>query len=706
MDINEVLEYFDGVKAAGKGWKALCPAHRDVNPSLSISQGSDGRTLLHCHAGCPTDSITAAVGLTMADLFPDGHNTRRDEIVATYDYHDADGKVIYQNVRMEGKRFRQRQPNGDGGWTWNMQGIDRVLYRLPELLAVSPGERMIFVVEGEKSCDRVCHEGPIATTSIAGTNSWQKGGERYTEPLRGHVVTVIPDHDEPGHEYARQVVNSLIGVAKEVRMVRLPDLADKGDISDWLDLGGTIEDLRELVKDAPLITEAIPEWQARSLDYIVLPKDVGLHPKLGEGAGQWLDTYSDYAMTRCPMTPRMFHESAGLWLVSVAIARRLKVLMPFASVYPNLFAAWIAPTTLYRKTTALNLARDVARRAFPHLLAAQDTTPEAFLSDLAGRQPVHFDELPERDQVDWREGRDFAGQRGWMLDEMSGLLAAAGRDYNAGLVEAIVRFYDCDPYYARHTKGQGRVIVRNSYLSLIGASTPAAMAGHLLSERLWAMGWWPRFAVLTPENERPPWKEPQETREPNVIEGQLRMLYRLLPESSWPDAPEALSVELGEGVYDSWTSYNRAMSYDFLTEDLDGRLYGTYGRLATVVLKVAIILAALDWREGQFVPRIEVAHLARAMAIAEEWRASAHRAVAIMTATAFDRLRVRILQQVSKTGVKGASVRDVYRGMRDKTPDEIKDALRQMDVAGEVERFTPKQEGRGRPTERYRILAE
>ena len=114
------------------------------------------------------------------------------------------------------------------------------------------------------------------------------------------------------------------------------------------------------------------------------------------------------------MTPRAFHESAALWLGSVAIARRLKLPMHFGDIYPNLFVAWLASTTLYRKSTALSVASKTARRVFPHLMAAQDTTPEAFLSDLAGREPPQFDTLTEADQADWRAGRDFAAQKGWV----------------------------------------------------------------------------------------------------------------------------------------------------------------------------------------------------------------------------------------------------------------------------------------------------
>lgn len=437
-----------------------------------------------------------------------------------------------------------------------------------------------------------------------------------------------------------------------------------------------------------------------------LPEEAQLDPDLGIGAGGWLDLYVDYAAAISPMTPLSFHTAAGLWLVSVAVARRLKVPMAFEDVYPNLFVMWVAFTTLYRKSTGLGVARRLAWQVFPHLLAAQDTTPEAFLSDLAGREPTQFDALSEEDQTEWRRGRDFAAQKGWLLDEMSGLLASAGRDYNAGLVEAMLRFYDCSPQYIRSTRRQGRVVVRNAYLSLLGASTPAALSPHLLSERLWSMGWWPRFAILTPEVDRPQWREPQERPETAELTAGLRQLHNQLPAAIWPTPPEALTVFLGTGVHDAWRRYNQALSLDLLTDDLDHRLWGTYGRLPVQCLKVATLLAALDW-EPNSASRIELPHLARALTICEEWRASAHRVLAIVAATEFEQLRVRILYQIGRLESTGATLRDLSRAMRDKTPNEIEHALLQMVKAGEVEPVR-QESGRqgGRPTTRYRLASE
>ena len=75
--IENIAERLDKVTKAGKGLKACCPAHADNGPSLSVREGDDGRVLLHCHAGCSTAAVVAAMGLSMSDLFPPSNTPRR-----------------------------------------------------------------------------------------------------------------------------------------------------------------------------------------------------------------------------------------------------------------------------------------------------------------------------------------------------------------------------------------------------------------------------------------------------------------------------------------------------------------------------------------------------------------------------------------------------------------------------------------------------
>lgn len=438
-----------------------------------------------------------------------------------------------------------------------------------------------------------------------------------------------------------------------------------------------------------------------------LPDWAVVNPAGGAGAGGWIDLYSKYAAAVSPMTPALFHESAALWLASVAIARRLVLPMSFGEIYPNLFILWLADTTLYRKTTAINPARKLADDIFPYLLAAQDTTPEAFLSDLAGTQPTNFSTMATTEQAQWEKERNFSAQRGKVIDELSGLLAGAGKDYNAGLLEALLRFYDCDPAFTRSTISRGRITVKDSYLTMLGASTPGALAEHMKNERLWSNGWWPRFAILTPEG-RPTWAEAEYTPRPPELESGLGRLFSRLPSGhKWPTPPEALTVTISPEAFTAWSKYNRALSFELLTDDLPHLLFGAYGRLPTHALKVAMILAALDWPENTPAPRIEHRHMIRAISIAESWRASYHRSIAKIEETEFSKAETRITKIIARGGQQGATFRDICKGMKDKQPLQLQMTIDEMLAKGSIIENTAGSEGkRGRPTTRFMLVKD
>ncbi|MEX0774673.1 MAG: hypothetical protein WD042_03045 [Phycisphaeraceae bacterium] len=256
--IELLLEKLPDAKKNGTGWMAKCPSHEDRRPSLSVGVGDDGRALIHCQAGCTPEAVVAALGLTLADLMPprtNGHATAtkpRGKIVKTYPYHDADGNLLFESVRFDPKDFKQRRPDGNGGWIWNLQGVDRVLYGLPALLQVD-SESFVFVTEGEKDTDRLMACGIIATTTSGGAGN---GHKTDLAPLHSHHVVFLPDNDKAGREHVEALAQALDGKAASIRVLALPGLPEKGDASDWLDAGGDIEDLVGMAEQAPLWTPA------------------------------------------------------------------------------------------------------------------------------------------------------------------------------------------------------------------------------------------------------------------------------------------------------------------------------------------------------------------------------------------------------------------------------------------------------------------
>ena len=271
-DRNDVLSALDierfyasrvrnPLKSDARGhWKALCPFHDDHDPSLSIERSTGLFKCFGCDAKGSVfdfemrlrgvDFPTALGSLAKEAGLVNGRETR--QIATTYDYLDEDRMLLFQAVRYDPKGFKQRQPDGKDGWVWNLTGVRRVLYRLPELLAAPNAS--VYVTEGEKDADRLASEGLITTTNSGGAGKWRK---EHAEALRRRNVIILPDNDDPGREHAAEVARSLRRVAQSVKVVELSRLPKKGDVSDWLDAEHTIEELQALA-------EAAPEWQPQA----------------------------------------------------------------------------------------------------------------------------------------------------------------------------------------------------------------------------------------------------------------------------------------------------------------------------------------------------------------------------------------------------------------------------------------------------------
>lgn len=260
FSVEEIAQILAGERKpqrTSRGFLTTCPTHADRNFSLSISETPEGRLLFHCFAGCAQETLTAWFKtrgyLSSNGKNGKGHNAQpeapKPRIVATYDYLDAGGKLVFQVVRLEpgkdGKKkdFRQRRPDGSG-WVWNLRGVTRVPYRLPNVLK----SKNIFIGEGEKVVHALEALGLTATTNPGGAGKWRPEFNQYFQEKR---VVILPDNDEPGRAHAQDVARNLHGVAESIKVVELPGLPAKGDACDWVAAGGTIEKLQALVEAAP-----------------------------------------------------------------------------------------------------------------------------------------------------------------------------------------------------------------------------------------------------------------------------------------------------------------------------------------------------------------------------------------------------------------------------------------------------------------------
>ena len=174
------------------------------------------------------------------------------KVVARYPYHDEEGNVLYEVERLDPKGFRQRRPCKEcndapkvctvckgRGWIYNLEGIRRVPYRLPELLAAKKRGDVISVVEGEKDADTLVAQGNAATTSPGGAGKWL---EEYNEHFKDARVAVISDNDEPGMKHALMVACALDPIAMKLWVMQ--PAADFKDVTEHLEAGLTLRELR------------------------------------------------------------------------------------------------------------------------------------------------------------------------------------------------------------------------------------------------------------------------------------------------------------------------------------------------------------------------------------------------------------------------------------------------------------------------------
>lgn len=220
----------------------------DAPDTVGFTRGRDGGVVICCHKCGDTAAFLAAIGWTELDLFDESASSRTPATaddwlpctrhghtkVAEYVYRDQRGLVVHGVTRCDRKCFAQWRPAPESrsGRRWSLNDAEgyRTVpvapYRLPELLAAKRGERVVWIVEGEKDADALAHLGLPATCNAGGAGKWTAEHARW---LAGADVTVVADRDEKGREHAEQVVETLVGLARSVEVVQARAGKDASD---------------------------------------------------------------------------------------------------------------------------------------------------------------------------------------------------------------------------------------------------------------------------------------------------------------------------------------------------------------------------------------------------------------------------------------------------------------------------------------------
>ena len=283
IDIVEVIKN-EGVELKEVGqniFKGLCPFHGDKKtPSLAVYVENQTYYCFGCgeHGnvaefikelkGCDYPeamkylTASSSSGSACSKSYTSSKSSKNGKkILVIHDYKDKEGEVVYQVVRYEPKEakdFTQRRPDGKGGYIYNMKDITTVPYNLPDVLKSSA----VVIVEGEKDADTLTRLGIVATCNPMGAGKWKS---EYNHYFKDKEVAILPDNDTVGKEHAQAVAKNLNGIAAAVKVVELPGLPDKGDVTDWLAQGETKEKLLELIEAGEQWTE--PEVDNSFIEY-------------------------------------------------------------------------------------------------------------------------------------------------------------------------------------------------------------------------------------------------------------------------------------------------------------------------------------------------------------------------------------------------------------------------------------------------------
>jgi hypothetical protein len=408
MNIEDLVTRFEKAVKTPNGWRVKCPAHDDKRPSLDIDAGASGTILLTCRSGgCKAEAIMGAVGLGVKDLFPEKLEKSKvnPKCVASYQYCDESGEELYVVDRMEPARDGTKKeffPRHmvDGQWVKNINGVRRVLYRLPQL--IKSGDEKVFITEGEGKADVLAEYDCVATSVMGGSVQQKDDGKSkwldvYTPFFAGKNVVIMPDNDAAGQRHARSVYKALKPVVKSILVASVPKQFN--DIKDYLptlpDDNAKLLAIADMVKNASpcpsMEHEKIKNMESAEKSYSKLCQDVD--------------------------APRLY---LSRWLPSLKLRR----------VIQGEVITILAATSVGKSIIAYNMAMNSCGLTS---LIFQLELPEAVTFERLGSLATgRSGDAIERDYmrgktISWRDNKDvqriwFCSESGLAVDSMSSLL--------------------------------------------------------------------------------------------------------------------------------------------------------------------------------------------------------------------------------------------------------------------------------------------
>ncbi len=168
------------------------------------------------------------------------------------------------------------------------------------------------------------------TASTAGSaTDWC---EEMVPHFAGKQVVVLFDNDEPGRKDALRKALALLPVTESVRVVELPGLRSKGDVTDWKEDGHTLAELRDLVEKSPALSEErLTELERQWFPIISVVEEAESEPEPPEDlatmkvpSGAWTGFAQQYLdiVGQATEAPESFHLGALITAVGCLVGRR------------------------------------------------------------------------------------------------------------------------------------------------------------------------------------------------------------------------------------------------------------------------------------------------------------------------------------------------------------------------------------------------
>ncbi len=710
------------------GKKSHCPAHRDQNPSLDVTE-RDGRVLVICRAGCPQRAVIEA--LKHKGAWPSGTDRaerRRGQqaapkesghTAAIHGYRDADGRLLATHRRI-------LHPNGTKQMPWVSATGEPVkpsalpLYRLPELLA-APADADVLLVEGEKCADAARAAGYVAVSLAGGAE--QRDFGQALDPLRGRQVFLMPDNDAPGRGLMQHVGAALTNIAADVRVVELPDLPEKGDIADYLADGHTADDVRAAMAAAPTWAD----WAAAIACYPVptaantalpsFPVDVlpAIVRQVVEAGARALGAPSDFIAV-----PLLVFAGAVL---GHGHAIELK---PGFVQRPILYAAVVGQPGS-AKSPALDLARYPLDQLQGGAFTAYQQAYAQHKADLASwletrRADGDAGPRPEPPMLESFFSTDATLEsiapmltsqaHGVVMirDELVGWVKAcdAYRGGRGGDRQAWLSLWAGTPIKVDRKTGEP-IFVPEPVVCVVGGVQPDVLS-DLAAEAGRRDGFVERILFSYPEAEPAPWTD---EGVPQDLKDRLVELFRQSG-AMQPDRPVTLSAE-AKGIWRDWYDENQR-----LTADASGLMQGVYAKLPLQVARLALILHRLTQAaaissfnsfrspHGAAGGRLSGDTMTAAITLAEYFRAHAHRALAHVGATGLLRqagVAVRALRLLRAAGGEWLAKSALYSKLGGHVSATALDAaLAELAAQSLAASRTQSTGARGRPAEEWRAI--